>query len=218
VQYQVLILSADDGFARMLELEFSMLQMSVSFSFAWQEGASAQVVLLDLDTAALPPQNQYEHLIGFTRGAVSLVGDAGRQCSMVLRRPFEMRLLRREVLSCLHGQSAHYETDHSPKTIVKPIKSAIDVKKMLSPDGRRLVYEEKSITLGPHESAVMKCLLEQPGTPVSRDILSRAIGESRTNKTDVYICFLRRKVEAAGLPCRVRTIRNYGYQLDIGSP
>ena len=218
MQYQVLILSADDGFARMLELEFSMLQMSVSFASAWQEGTAAQVILLDLDTAALPPQDHYEHLIGFTRGAVALVGDAGRQCSMVLRRPFEMRLLRREVLNCLHGQSAHHETEHSSKTVVKPIKSAIDFKKMLSPDGRKLICEEKSITLGPHESAVMKCLLEQPGAPVSRDILSRAIGESHTNKTDVYICFLRRKIEDARLPCRIRTIRNCGYQLDIGSP
>lgn len=212
MSHDILILSADAVFARMLELEFSMLQFSVRTAERWTEKDAVGLVLLDLDTAE-PPEDTgaYRDMIGFTRGSALFADEAGRQCSLILRRPFEMRLLRREVLRCTDEHFAHTTAKNKENTD-RISKKSEDL--YLDTEGRTLRCGELSTGVSPHEAALLQCLMEKNGTPVSRELLSRLIGASGTNKTDVYICYLRRKLEKLQTGHRIRTVRRQGYQFE----
>ena len=69
------------------------------------------------------------------------------------------------------------------------------------------------VALTPNELAVVSLLLEHRGFPVSRQAIAERIGTSDTNKTDVYVCYLRRKLtELTPLPL-IRTVRGKGYMI-----
>jgi len=53
--------------------------------------------------------------------------------------------------------------------------------------------------------------LEASGEPVSRERIAEGIGESSANKVDVYICYLRRKLEQVTGLRVIRTVRGKGY-------
>jgi len=60
----------------------------------------------------------------------------------------------------------------------------------------------------------MSCLLANRGSAVSREMLSAFVGESTTNKTDVHVCYLRRKIATVTERAIIKTVRNKGYQID----
>ena len=70
----------------------------------------------------------------------------------------------------------------------------------------------KCIPLGPKEFAVLSLLWRRRGEAVSREEISREIGESTANKVDVYVCMLRKKLEAEDLRY-IKTVRGRGYCL-----
>lgn len=202
MEYQIVIYSADEVFARMLELEFLSQNMTVLSALRPREDLFADVVILDLDSAAAPDPTTYRRMIGFTRGSAFSEDESRRQCSMILRRPFEMRLLRREVLGDLHEKALPVYA-----SVSKQPKLALDVERsMLRVDGQKLA-------LTPTETLVMQTLLSARGEPVSRERLTEVIGDSSANKTDVYICYLRRKLEQVTGVKIIRTVRGKGYLL-----
>ncbi len=199
MEYQIVIYSADTVFARMLELEFSMREMSVLTVRQPREDLFSEVAILDLDSSAAPAPTSYRRMIGFTRGAALAEDDARRQCSMILHRPFEMRLLRREVLGGIGmGQPSREAEPHS-------------VELTLDAEHDILCVNRQFIALTPHEACVMRLLLEASGEPVSRERIAEEIGESSANKVDVYICYLRRKLEQVTGLRVIRTVRGKGY-------
>ena len=60
----------------------------------------------------------------------------------------------------------------------------------------------------------MQALLANRGTAVSREQLSAIIGESSTNKTDVHVCYLRRKIATHTDRPIIKTVRGKGYKID----
>jgi len=74
-----------------------------------------------------------------------------------------------------------------------------------------------AIELSPKEYALLEYLLRNPGQPVSRgDIIEqvwRMNGDSLTNVVDVYINYLRRKIDAGSDRPLIRTVRGVGYQI-----
>lgn len=192
---QILILSADAVFARMLTLELQMQRMKVTCK-ASAEGDVAEVVLLDLDTAIPPDPSCYRHMIGFAKRSASAGEGVGRLCSLVLRRPFEMRVLCEEVSKLLEsGVDAPTE----PPLLI------------LNPDGV-ILSDGRQIALSPKERAVLELLEAHRGEPVAREKISDLIGESSANKVDVYVCFLRKKLETPEHRV-IKTVRGKGYQL-----
>ena len=209
MEYQVAILSTDSVFARMLEIEFKILNLSVLVADGLNSRDQSQVVLLDLDSAAPPPAGCYRQMIGFTRDSALLTVDSHRQCSMILHRPFEVRLLRREVLSCLSQDSAT-PISYLPKAEIKGAREVLldtEKKTFTSDTGQE-------ISLTPVECKLMACLLENRGSTVSKEELAALIGESSANKTEVYICYLRRKTDTQGGMRLIRTVRGKGYRID----
>jgi two-component system, OmpR family, copper resistance phosphate regulon response regulator CusR len=74
-----------------------------------------------------------------------------------------------------------------------------------------------TIALSPKEFALLECLMCNAGQPVSRTAIVQQVWkhnfESVTNVVDVYINYLRRKVDAGHERALIRTIRGFGYQI-----
>lgn len=76
---------------------------------------------------------------------------------------------------------------------------------------------ERRIELTQREFALLEYLMRTPGVPVPRAVLLKGVwGDScgsATNVVDVYMKYVRDKVDLPGLPKLVRTIRGTGYML-----
>ena len=197
----ILILCEDAVFARMLELELSSMHFSVALNAA--PGARENdLILVDLDSVSIPQRvGNSTRIVGFTRHFEVSGLDAKRRCSMILHRPFQMRVLREEV-ALLDATAEEREGQKGAQNLEITLK------------GNILTLGEKALTLRPKESAVMSCLLANRGSVVSREMLSAFVGESTTNKTDVHVCYLRRKIATVTERPIIKTVRNKGYQID----
>jgi DNA-binding response OmpR family regulator len=81
----------------------------------------------------------------------------------------------------------------------------------------RVMRGERIIDLTPREFAILECLIDNAGKPVSRATLMRDIWnipfDSTTNIVDVYMKYLRDKIDIAGEVKLLRTVRGVGYVL-----
>jgi hypothetical protein len=196
----VLILSQDAIFARMLELELEAMHFSVALNSA-PAGRQNDLILVDLDSASIPRKVGDARIVGFTRHFDVSLLDAERRCSMILHRPFQMRVLREEV-ALLDATAEEREEQKGAENLEITLK------------GNILTLGEKALTLRPKEATVMQALLVNRGTAVSREQLSAIIGESETNKTDVHVCYLRRKIATHTDRPIIKTVRGKGYKID----
>jgi DNA-binding response OmpR family regulator len=75
----------------------------------------------------------------------------------------------------------------------------------------------RTIELSPKEYALLDYLLRRPGRPVSRDHIVEDVWhmhrDSVTNVVDVYVNYLRRKIDTDAERPLIRTIRGVGYQI-----
>ena len=198
----ILILSEDAVFARMLELELEAMQFSVAINSAPVSRAN-DLILVDLDSASIPQKmDGGSRIVGFTRHFEVSQLDAERCCSMILHRPFQMRVLREEV--------APIDIDVQEREGNNRDKTNFEITLV----GNTLMLGEETLILRPKEVDVMSCLLANRGKTVSREALSLRIGESSTNKTDVHVCYLRRKIATVTERAIIKTVRGQGYKID----
>jgi len=83
---------------------------------------------------------------------------------------------------------------------------------------RRATRQGKLISLTARELAVLECLLRHAGQPVSRarifhEVWNREPNATTTNLVDVYINYLRCKVDRDFEPKLIRTVYGLGYLL-----
>ncbi len=82
---------------------------------------------------------------------------------------------------------------------------------------RKVQRAGKPIELTPREYAVLECLMENAGNPVTRMMLFERVWKTRseglTNLVDVYVNYLRAKVDRDFEPKLIRTVRGVGYVL-----
>ena len=205
MDYQVVVLTGDEVFGRMLELEFSNLAISTARTDRLSPDDQAEIVILDLDSAAVPSSDQYRKMIGFSRRP-AMTAQGARSCSMILRRPFQMSLLRREVLSELKSREPYEGREREAQG---PEKRKI----RLNEDKRLLLCDGKQISLTAKEISLIKCLLSRRGEAVSRELLKELLGAEDPNEVNVYICYLRRKTDDLPQGRLIRTVRQKGYQI-----
>jgi len=74
-----------------------------------------------------------------------------------------------------------------------------------------------NIELSPKEFALLELLMRHEGRPVSRGAIVEQVWklnfDAITNVVDVYINYLRRKVDFGYNRALIRTIRGVGYQI-----
>src|SRR5260370_22761802 len=83
--------------------------------------------------------------------------------------------------------------------------------------GRKVIRAGKEIPLTFRESELLEYLLRHKNRIVTRDMLGRDVwkepGHALTNVIDVFITYLRRKIENPGSPCLIHTILGIRYNL-----
>jgi len=87
----------------------------------------------------------------------------------------------------------------------------------LDPAARTVRRGDAPIALTPREFALLEALMERPGEAVSRfDLLERVWDEAyehRSNVIDVYVGYLRDKVDRPFGTTTIETVRGVGYRL-----
>jgi len=82
---------------------------------------------------------------------------------------------------------------------------------------REVKRSGKTIELTPKEYAVLECLMENAGQAVTRAMLYERAWDSRsdalTNLVDVYVNYLRSKLDRDFEPKLIQTVRGVGYML-----
>ena len=88
---------------------------------------------------------------------------------------------------------------------------------VLDPGSRQAARGGRAITLSPREYALLEYLMRNQGRVVTRTtILDHVWGlafEREGNLVEVYVSYLRRKIESPGQPRLLHTLRGLGYML-----
>ncbi len=83
---------------------------------------------------------------------------------------------------------------------------------------RRCWRDETSIELSSREFALLEYFMRNPGRLLTRQQILSAIWEydfdPESNVVDVYVRYLRRKIDKEGAPSRITTLRGMGYRFD----
>jgi DNA-binding response OmpR family regulator len=87
----------------------------------------------------------------------------------------------------------------------------------LDREERRVERNSRRIDLTPREFAILEVMMRTPGCPVTRatllDEVWKMSGEPSTNVVDVYMKYVRDKVDGPGEPRLIHTIRGLGYEI-----
>ena len=88
---------------------------------------------------------------------------------------------------------------------------------ILDREEHRVVRGHRTIDLTPREFAILECLVNNAGKTVSRMTLMRDVWnipfDPTTNIVDVYMKYLRDKIDIEGEVKLLRTVRGVGYVL-----
>jgi len=91
---------------------------------------------------------------------------------------------------------------------------------IVDPVARSVSWGGEAIELSPREFALLHALASRPDTAVSKDDLLRLVwGDEQAatrNVVEVYVGYVRRKLDSVGAGHVLRTVRGYGYL--VGSP
>jgi DNA-binding response OmpR family regulator len=86
-------------------------------------------------------------------------------------------------------------------------------------DERRVERNGRRIELTPREYAILDIMMRNAGRPVSRATLLEEVWnmspESSTNIVDVYMKYVRDKIDLPGEPSLTHTVRGFGYELRV---
>jgi DNA-binding response OmpR family regulator len=88
---------------------------------------------------------------------------------------------------------------------------------ILNRDEYRVIRGTRRIELTPREFGLLECLVTNIGKPVSRMVFLKEVWnialETSSNIVDVYMKYLRDKIDIEGEPKLIRTVRGVGYEL-----
>ncbi|MGA2538511.1 MAG: response regulator transcription factor [Terracidiphilus sp.] len=84
-------------------------------------------------------------------------------------------------------------------------------------DERRVERNGRRIELTPREFAILEVMMRDGGRPVSRTTLLAEVwntsSKTATNIVDVYVKYVRDKIDLPGEPRLTHTVRGFGYEL-----
>lgn len=208
------IVSTDATLSRIVELEASRLGMDVKGSSA--PLADAAVYLIDLDTCEDVPVPEHAT-------AVLLLREDGEEASAVGRGHATAYLTKPLLLDELRFVLTHLAPSAYPLTL--PERSAAKrLRTRRESIGTRLIIDHRARTvslsggdpvkLSETEYKLLRLLYEHKNQPVSAEMASAVLGAANSNKYNVYICYLRRKLERGAIRL-IRTVRGKGYMLQV---
>ena len=213
----IVLVTDDDALACLIALEAAELALPLKRVVTVErEIGQGCAVLLDLDShggmqAAL--HGLVDRFVGICRQAATLPTLLRARAVHLLERPFATSELR-TLLGMLR-------TGVLPRTVqVAPVYGSLGALPIKMEAAATLRCGDAIIRLTPNEAALMRCLLEHRGNTVTRDQLSACIGatgqDDKSNGVEVYLCYLRRKLEKPTGRRLITTVRGVGYRLEWG--
>ena len=206
---KILIVSDDRVYARMLFLSIT------------EKGAEAQMI----SPLELPSEDKYDMalldagcffasdklqevpvILYGTDEQLRMLGDEELSRFFILPRPFRMEELYGVIFS---GRSERTEKDASERKLG------------IVMDGtKRCVYiKGEKVFLSRREFNLFALLMENRGTPVSREEANAVFlgedGELKSNVVDVYIKYLREKIDERFDIKLIKTVRGAGYMISL---
>ena len=92
----------------------------------------------------------------------------------------------------------------------------------LDPATRQAARSERRIELTAREYSLLDYFMRHPGRVLTRPMIAEHVWgldfDSESNIIDVYIGYLRRKVDAPGEPRLLHTVRGSGYVMKLEEP
>jgi len=92
---------------------------------------------------------------------------------------------------------------------------------VVDPVARVVSWDDEVVELSPREFSLLHALASRPDTAVGKDDLLRIVwgdeGAASRNVVEVYVGYLRRKLDAVGAGHVLRTVRGYGYLVSSSS-
>ena len=171
------------------------------------------------------PENEEDYLLVFYRADAYLRSPEHRRLTELMgerysavRLPYSLAEML-ALLTHLGAQSPLGGTIRLGTPAPQPPESASGKESpVISQSDRTVSYRGKSVTLTPREFDLFEILRAADGEPVSRDALLSAVWgreKADTNLTDVYIQYLRRKLDPLFGSGVILSVRGKGYVLRL---
>lgn len=125
-----------------------------------------------------------------------------------LRKPFERSILLARVQALLR----RHDREGSQRLVVGEVS--------LDQMNRKVTSHGRDAMLTPREFALLEFLMTNASSSIAKSELLSAVWGSDfdgdPNIVEVYIGYLRRKIDVAGQPSIIRTVRGVGYTVSAG--
>jgi len=123
-----------------------------------------------------------------------------------LTKPFAFDELLARLVALRRRRS---EIDHESQLVIGPLS--------LDPQSRRVSRDGEPISLTVREFDLLRYLMSNPDKVVSRQRLLNSVWEygydPGTKIVDVYVRYLRAKIDTEGTPSLIQTVRGVGYMM-----
>ena len=211
------LVSSDRSLIRLVALECRELALSLEVTDTLPTLGDERALLLDLDSAGVMETLAAGELVdvaGICRDQTRLPAEVCARFSVLLQRPVPTRQLR-ALLGQLGGRG-DMALEDGREEMLHPLTGA-DMPSAPRPEmrGDDVQMGDDIIHLTPSEAAILRLLIERRGEVVTREELRKTLqGRGESNKLEVYLCFLRRKLERPRGLRLITTVRGKGYRLE----
>lgn len=222
---KILVIEDENKIARFIELELKHEGYSVDISNDGREGLDMalsnnyDVIILDVMLPSLNGMEVLRRIRSSSNVSVIMLSAKGDITDKVMgldigaddymSKPFAIEELLARIRVCLKRKTNKNLEEESEN--LKVDKLILNTKK------HKVTYDNEEIDLTKKEFDLLKYLLENKGTVVTRDIVLEKIWGydyiGDTNVVDVYVRYLRNKIDNRFDVKIINTVRGVGYQI-----
>ncbi len=201
----VFILCSEPRLCRILELECLRLGLSVTLKAPSEE--PCRLCIWDTDTGIEPPATMPLLALGDPQSDTM-----SHRITAHLPKPLLLSDLRAALRSLSQPQPP--STVKASRTVHRSRRNAGPTLLVDHNKKTATVGNGQPVSLSQTEYRILCRLIDSSPHPLSPQEAADILGEDKSNKFNVYICYLRRKLEQGNLRL-IRTVRGKGYILDI---
>ena len=200
-KHSTFLLSDNNELGKMLSILLSIEHIELTYALKSDIIPPSSIVIIDLDTHTIPKKS-FGALIGISSTPEALSNHVISSCRKIFPRPFSFKALTEAVIDACEESLSDGASNAEPIPVFK-----------LHKEDNIVIYGKKTLRLTPSESSILALLLKKRGEIVTYGEISEAVGVSDSNKSTVFVCNLRKKLDAQVGITPICTIRQKGYMI-----